>query len=66
MLGMKKTVLRSTTQQNRKLRTRSDPAANGAFGRLQNRVNLAESSLDNLHRWQKKIPAGSEKVGNSR
>jgi len=42
----------------KEFRTRADPIANKAFGYLENRVKLGESSLDNLHLWQKKISVG--------
>jgi hypothetical protein len=42
----------------KQFRTRADPTANGTFGELENRVKQGESSLDNLHLWQKKIAVG--------
>lgn len=42
----------------KEFRTRADPTANGTFGDLESKVKLGESSLDNLHLWQKKISVG--------
>lgn len=42
----------------KEFRPRADPSANGKFGSLENRIKQGETSLDDLHLWQKKISVG--------
>ncbi|WP_412527435.1 hypothetical protein [Burkholderia lata] len=42
----------------REFRSPADRVANGAFGKLEEKIKLGRASIDELHLWQKKISAG--------
>lgn len=42
----------------KEFRSPADRDANGAFGKLEEKIKLGRASIDELHLWQKKISAG--------